>query len=124
MARCQEVLRAKPDDIANRNDLVWLRATCPEPSLRNGAEAVELARRANQLSGGNQPHVLDTLAAAYAEAGHFPEAVSTAQQALELATPQQSPTTVAALRTRLALYEAGKPCRQPFSALLPSPQKP
>ena len=64
--------------IPTRNyHLAWLRATCPKASLRNAAEAVECAERANQLCGGRQPNVLDALAAAYAEAGRFPDALTT-----------------------------------------------
>ena len=70
------------------NCLAWVLATCPEASVRNGAEAVELARRAVKLSDGREPAILGTLAAAYAEAGRFPEAVQTARKALELATQQ------------------------------------
>ena len=64
----------------------WMLATNPNASVRNGAEAVELAQRAVELSGGREPAILDTLAAAYAEAGRFPEAVKTAQRAAALAS--------------------------------------
>ena len=49
-------------------------ATDPDPSVRNGSEAVRLAERAVQLTGAREPTLLDTLAAAYAEAGRFQEA--------------------------------------------------
>ena len=61
-----------------QNDLAWLLATCPDNSVRNGQKAVELAQQAVQLSNGRSPEILDTLAAAYAEAGRFHEAVETA----------------------------------------------
>jgi Flp pilus assembly protein TadD len=76
-------------------------ATNPEASVRNGSEAVELAARAVKLSGAKDPAILDTLAAAYAEAGRFPEAVETARQALTLATEPLA----AELKARIALYE-------------------
>ena len=79
----REAVRLQPNQIAFVNHLVWLLATCPEASVRNGAEAVELAHRAVRLSGGREPAILDTLAAALAEAGRFPEAVQTARMALE-----------------------------------------
>ena len=72
-------LEIKPDDIHALNDLAWLRATCPTSLFRDGAEGVALAERALRLSDGREPIILDTLAAAYAEAGRFPEAVQTAQ---------------------------------------------
>ena len=83
--------------------------SCPDASVRNGAEAVELARRANQLAHNRQPGVLDTLAAAYAEAGRFREALAAANEARRLASQQNNPALADALRARIALYEAGKP---------------
>jgi spermidine synthase len=45
---------------------------------------VELARQANALTGGKNPNILDTLAAAFAEAGRFGDAMRTAQKEIEL----------------------------------------
>ncbi|MGA3164341.1 MAG: sel1 repeat family protein, partial [Verrucomicrobiota bacterium] len=84
-------------------------ATCPQASLRNGNKAVELAQRANQLTGDGNPVVLGTLAAAYAEAGRFPEAVETAQRALQLAETQSNTALADAIRSQLKLYQAGIP---------------
>ena len=80
--------------------------------MRRGAEAVTLAARAAQLSGARDPALLDTLAAAYAEAGRFPEAVSAARRARDLATQQHQPAQAESIQTRLALYEAGTPFRE------------
>ena len=85
LADWRQSLRANPDDVAGLNNVAWWLATNPNASIRNGPEAVELAQRAVRLSGGRQPAILSTLAAAYAEAGRFSEAVETAQQALDLA---------------------------------------
>jgi serine/threonine-protein kinase len=84
-------------------------ATYPKNSVRNGAEAITLALQANQLCGGKDPVVLQTLAAAYAEGGQFAEAITTAEQALPLAQNQANPSVAAALRTQLELYRAGRP---------------
>jgi hypothetical protein len=92
-----------------QNSLAWLFATCPEALLRNGGRAVELAQQAEQLSGGRHPEILDTLAAAYAEAGRFPDAVTTAGQALHLAEAQTNAVLADDIRTRLKLYEANSP---------------
>ena len=81
---CKEYERSlalDPDDSLAQNNYAYLLATCPEDSLRRGAKAVEMARRVNDASGGKQPEVLDTLAAAYAETGQFAEAVRTARLA-------------------------------------------
>ena len=86
-------------------------AAWPEAAIRNGARAVELAQRANQLSGGQNLLILHTLAAAYAEAGRFTEAITTARQALELAESHSLSTQAGLLRSELKLYEAGTPLR-------------
>ena len=74
---------------------------------------MELAQQAERLTAGENPSVLGTLAAAYAEAGRFPEAVAAAQRALELATAQAGAAQVESLRARLGLYQAGSPFRDP-----------
>ena len=79
IAHFEQMLKLQPDHVEAQTILAWLRATCPQASLRNGAEAIEHARRADQLCGGRRPDVLDCLAASYAEAGRFPEALATAQ---------------------------------------------
>ena len=78
----QKVLELDPKHVTAQNNLAWLLATCPDSSVRNGEKAVEVAQQAVQLSMGRSPEILDTLAAAYAEAGRFPEAVETANRAL------------------------------------------
>jgi Tfp pilus assembly protein PilF len=105
-------LGIKPDNIKALNNLSWILATSSLETLRNGVEAVELARRAVQLSGGEDPALLDTLAAAYAETGRFAEALETVQRALPLAAKQGDSALVDALRTRIVLYQAGRPYRE------------
>jgi tetratricopeptide (TPR) repeat protein len=107
-----------------RKNLAWLRATCWEAALRNSSEAVELAQRADQLSGGKQPDVLDTLAAAYAAVGWFPEAQATARKALDMALQQNDRALAQAIQMRIALYEAGKPYRQAPPAAGDTPSNP
>ena len=107
----QAALAIQPDDVPTLNNLAWILATCPQASIRNGAEAVELAQQANHLSGGTNASILGTLAAAYAEAGRFPEAVSTAQRGLELAISQTNTPNVNDLRARIKLYQTGSPLR-------------
>lgn len=68
------------------NNLAWLRATCADPAERNGTEAVLLAETACQLTSYERPILVGTLAAAYARAGRFNEAVRTAEKARELAS--------------------------------------
>ena len=102
-------LLANPDEPRVCNNLAWLLATTSRAELRDGKEAVRLAEHACNLNGGKDPLLTGTLAAAYAEAGRFPEAVTTAQKAIDLATAAGE--TRLALRNRelLELYQAGKP---------------
>jgi tetratricopeptide (TPR) repeat protein len=113
IAHFQQSLEIKPAQPAIQNNLAWLLGACPEASLRNGAKAVELARQANALTGGDNPTILHTLAAAYAEAGRFSEAVETAQHALHLAEAQSNTTLAGQLQLEMKLYEAGTPYHFP-----------
>lgn len=105
----RDAVRYAPGDAEVLRKTAWLLATCPQASLRNGSEAVTLAVRALQLTGGKDASVLDTLAAAYAEQGRFEEAASTERRALALAAQDQRQ----AITSRIALYEAKQPCRGP-----------
>jgi protein O-mannosyl-transferase len=107
MVHYQKALQINPHSAEAQNNLAWLLATAPQASLRNGNQAVELAQQANQQAGGRNPIILRTLAAAYAEAGRFPEAVATAQHALQLAGAQTNTTQAGAIRSQLELYQAG-----------------
>jgi Flp pilus assembly protein TadD len=117
VAHYQAAVAALPGNPYLINNLAWVLATYPEVSVRNGDRAVELALQAERLSGGKDPSILGTLAAAYAEARRFTEAVATAQKALELATAQANTAQVETLRARISLYQADSPCRD--SDLLP-----
>ncbi len=116
MRQYRKVLEIKPDYVEVLNNLAWLLATHPKASQRDGVKAIALAERANRLCGGQQPGALDTLAAAYAEAGRFSDALATARKALELAKRQDSRPMADSLRARIALYEAGKPYHQTLPA--------
>ena len=88
-------------------------ATCPQAALRNGKKAVELAERAKALTGGEDPIILHTLAAAFAEAGRFSEAVETAQHALRLAEAQSNTKLAGQLQSGIETL----PGRQPIPSL-------
>lgn len=108
----QKVLELKHDFVtAYRiaySKLAWIRATHSDPRFRDGAQAVMLARRAVELLP-NDPDILDTLAAAYAEFGQFSEALKTAHQALELAKIQKMQALAKSIEARIQLYKADKP---------------
>jgi tetratricopeptide (TPR) repeat protein len=109
----REAVRLRPDWPEALNNLAWLLATHKDPGLRDGPEAVRLAERVVSLSHSNDAGHLDTLAAAYAEAGQFSNAVVTARTALALARQTGLTNDVREISTRLALYKAGRPCREP-----------
>ncbi|MCY2925790.1 MAG: tetratricopeptide repeat protein, partial [Planctomycetota bacterium] len=113
LAHFAQAVRINPDFTPALNNLAWLLATSEEASLRDGAQAVRLAEHACQLDGRKSFGSLDTLAAAYAEAGRFADALAAAQEALALAKGANQPAAAADIQTRLALYRAGKPYREP-----------
>ncbi|MGA3182464.1 MAG: tetratricopeptide repeat protein [Verrucomicrobiota bacterium] len=108
----QQALEIKPDQLYVLNNLAWLLATTPDASLRDGAKAVALAARADQLSGGGNPMMLHTLAAAYAEEGSYGLASATARRGLALAAEQKNEALAATLQKEIKLYEAGAPVRE------------
>jgi len=108
----QQELQIAPNSPQALNNLAWLLATCPNPALRNGRKAVELATQANTLTGGENPIVLHTLAAAFAEAGRFGDAVQSAQKAMALARAAGQQDLAGHLNDELKRYEAGLPLPQ------------
>ena len=88
-------------------------ASAPDDRVRNGIEAVNMGERAAQLSGRRRPQILNTLAAAYAEAGRFDDALTTGREALQLAGDSGETNLASLIQSRLTLYETHKPFRQP-----------
>jgi tetratricopeptide (TPR) repeat protein len=105
----RQVLGLKPDHVEALNNLAWILATCPDDTIRDGVEAVRCAERACQLTAFKRAGMVGTLAAAYAEAGRFPEAVSTAEAAVRLATADGDAQFAAMNQRLLMLYRTGKP---------------
>jgi tetratricopeptide (TPR) repeat protein len=110
----EESLRLRPDYMEAGVNLAWILACSPEAAVRDGARAVQLALRADQIAGGKNPTVIGTLAAAYAEAGRFPDAVATVRRAMQLPGVDSNSPVAGILRTYLALYQAGAPFRDPM----------
>jgi len=96
----------------------WVLATHPDASVRQAATAVEMGERAAFVSRWGDPTVLDTLAAAYAEAGRFEDAVATAEKALGLAEAAgiDRATRIA---ERIEGYRRGVPYRDPSGGARP-----
>ena len=105
----ETAISLKPDFPEALNDLAWLRATHPDSNYRNGAAAVELAERSCQLTKQQEPMFIGTLAAAYAEAGRFEDAVKTAERAKALAGAMGQKELAEKNRELIELYRQGKP---------------
>jgi Flp pilus assembly protein TadD len=102
----------RPDWPEALNNLAWLLATYGDPQIRDGTNAVILAERACALTRETNVWMLSTLAAAYAEAGRFSEAIRTQEKTCSVGTLQH-PDKAESFRQRLDLYRAQKPYRQP-----------
>ena len=90
-------------------DRAWIRSVCPDPSFRNGKQAIKDATAACKIMSWNDEDMIDTLAAAYAEAGDFDSAVRYEEQALAIKgiTAQD----LKSLRNHLALFKQHRPLR-------------
>lgn len=102
-------LEGAPDDDGLLNNLAWLLATSPFEEHRDGKRAIELATKACELTAYEAPHILSTLAAAYAESGDFESAIKYSTQAVEKG---QNDASLPQLNEELASYKAGKPWRE------------
>jgi tetratricopeptide (TPR) repeat protein len=112
IASWQQALALQPGLLKVQNRLAWLLATASDASWRDGAKAVALAGQANQATGGGDPIILRTLAAAYAEAGRYDEAAATARKALAQAQAQKNDKLAAALQEEIKLYQSARPLRE------------
>jgi Flp pilus assembly protein TadD len=106
------VLAVVPDQVYAMNDLAWLLATAPEAGLRNGREAVKLAQDACQISDYQTALYVGTLAAAYAEAGQFDDALVAVQKACDLAEKTGQTDLLKRNRQLMELYRAHQPVRE------------
>jgi tetratricopeptide (TPR) repeat protein len=102
----EAALSSQPRSTIIENNLAWLLATAANPALRNGARAVQLAEQAVRDTGGGDPVMLHTLAAAYAENGDFDQAMSAANAALAIANANGITSLADSLRSKIALYQA------------------
>lgn len=131
IADFERALPAHEDDESVLNNFAWVLATSPDDTLRNGKRALELATKAAEKSGYEKPHVLSTLAAAYAESGDFESAkkwsaksVELSQKELDAAKPddeiERLRTELEQLKKELTSYEEGKPVRERQTAEEPT----
>jgi len=100
----QAAMQVCPNTPEALNNLAWTLAANAEPGLRDGPRAVQFAQRACELTDYRETIVVGTLAAAYAEAGRFDEAIATAQKACALASQQGQTELLARNQQLLDLY--------------------
>ena len=111
VAHFDEAFHIDPESVQVAHALAWTLSTFPDATVRNGARAVQIAEKACEQSDYQDPILLDTLAAAYAETGDFHAALRVAQKAAELAGIQHQQTLVSQITNRLQFYKAGQPYR-------------
>jgi tetratricopeptide (TPR) repeat protein len=104
-------LEVEPRHMVIGNEMAWLMATAPDATVRNGAQAIQIGEQLVALTNHKEFKPLDTLAAAYAEAGRFDEAITSARKALSLAESSADTKAVSQIAQRLLLYERDQPYR-------------
>ncbi len=107
-------LRLDPNNVDILIFTAQVLAASPNPATRNGQNAFLLAAKANALTGGSQPNVLDVLGMACAELGKFDAAQMAAQSALDTARTL-NPKNLEPYQRRLELYKSHRPWREAFS---------
>jgi hypothetical protein len=110
--RFREAVAREPNSSLALNNLACLLATAPDPALRDGPEAVRLAERACALTQYRNTSTISTLAAAYAEAGRFEEAVAATEKACAMAAQKGERGLLAGNRQMLEYYRNNRPYHQ------------
>jgi tetratricopeptide (TPR) repeat protein len=113
MDQFHEALRIVPDNFQILTYTAHVLAAAENPQIRDGKTALEFAARANELTGGAQPFVLDALGMACAETGDFTNALDVTQKAIELATAAKLKHREG-FQQRLQLYQNHRPWRESF----------
>jgi Flp pilus assembly protein TadD len=112
VAQYRLAVNLQPRSAEPLNRLARVLATSEDSAWRDGAEAVRLAEQAAALSRFGDLRILDTLAAAYAEARRFREAEQAEERAIQLVEPGADADLAKALEDRRLLYHAGRPYRE------------
>ena len=104
----ERAILVEPDDPELLNNFAWLLATSPEDEVRNGERAIDLAKKASEATEYKKPHILSTLAAAYAESGDFASAREWSQKAVDMNDPVHGEQLMQELKS----YQEEKPWRE------------
>jgi tetratricopeptide (TPR) repeat protein len=110
--RLEQALGAFPRDGHLAHALARLLAASPDPAVRDGRRALEIAQA---IAGATRaPDHLETLALAQAEAGRFEEAAASQRALVERLRPSAAAQEIERLTRNLRRYEAGQPVRAPW----------
>lgn len=115
----EAALHHHPSNQIARNNIAWVLATAPDPNVRDGKRAIELATKVCTFEGFREAYSIDTLAAAYAEAGNFLKAVEMQEKAMELVDPEEERWQE--FHAHLKRFKNKKPVRIPEPSL-PEPK--
>jgi tetratricopeptide (TPR) repeat protein len=107
----EQSLKADPRNLNARVNLAWVLATSGDPSFRDGPRAIELIDSVARGVGYDNPIVLRTLAAAYAETGRFSDAIAVAERGVEIANAIGNAGLAADLQNNIAHYQLNQPLR-------------
>jgi len=113
MELLHRALNLEPNSLTTLNRLAWILATSPDNSVRDGIEALDLARHAYELDRGQHVNITDTLACALAENGEFADAVALETSAIKIADDAKATAVADTLRAHLALFKSNRPYHEP-----------
>jgi tetratricopeptide (TPR) repeat protein len=108
----ERALQVVPGWVEGLQKLSWIRSTHPDPGVRNSSQALATVNRLRARVGERSPAVMDTYAAALAEAGKFPEAVAAAKRALQLAKDTRDDPLAREIERRIELYSNNQAYRE------------
>ena len=115
----ESAIKINPELWFSRAQLAWLLATCPEERVRNGEKALNVATPLLSETHKQSSRALDIMAAAYAEAGNYSNAVNCCERAIMLLSSNATPSEAMALQKRKELYRHNRPYRERHVAPLP-----
>jgi tetratricopeptide (TPR) repeat protein len=107
-----KALQLKPAQVGVLHKLAWALATGENVTAEDANKAILYASNACELTTNKEPVLLDTLAAAYAAAGRFEDAITTANKALDIAKAAGQESLADEIQERIILYKSGRRYRQ------------
>ena len=107
-----KAIELEPDNTSALNNLAWVLVIKDNVSAQDANKAIGFAENACKITGYKDPALLDTLAASYAAAGRFADALKTANQAINIAKANNQKDLAIEIQSHITLYQAGQPYRK------------